>query len=99
MYDANHYKSWSGLKKQLTELKHNWNTDATLCDWDFLEAAANYLQLPVQAALVSDNFLIRILAVMDRRVGKRTIEHIRKCGEYKKYPEWVQQFYELRFGA
>lgn len=38
----------------------------------------------------------RVLAIMDRRVGKRTLEEIKNAGEYKSYPEWVQQFYKLR---
>lgn len=38
----------------------------------------------------------RVLAIMDRRVGKRTLEEIKNTGEYKSYPEWVQQFYKLR---
>ncbi len=33
---------------------------------------------------------------MDKRVGKRTLEKIKETEEYKEYPEWVRQFYELR---
>lgn len=44
----------------------------------------------------NENYLIRFLAIMDRRVGKRTLEKIRNADLYKEYPEWVQQFYRLR---
>ena len=37
-----------------------------------------------------------ILAILDKRVGKRTLEKIKEAEEYKKHPEWVRQFYELR---
>ncbi len=79
------------------ELKQKWNRDAILSDYDFLEAAMEFLQLPIKDALQSDNYLIRVFAIMDKRVGKRTLEAIKKGGEYKSYPEWVRQFYELRF--
>jgi len=52
--------------------------------------------MSIQAALQSENYIIRILAVMDRRVGKRTLMRIAADKEYEKYPVWVQQFYELR---
>lgn len=165
MYEGNHYKSWSGLKKQLTGmlcdelkdrisynlvryhqvhnsygrvaillddrelaafswremyqqdddtgalwdfekgtvedggeeiLKEKWNCDATYSDYDFLEAATGYLQMPVKDALESGNYLIRIFAVMDRRVGRRTLDKIRQDGRYLDLPEWVGQFYRLR---
>lgn len=33
---------------------------------------------------------------MDRRVGKRTLTCIADEAEYREYPGWVRQFYELR---
>ena len=53
--------------------------------------------MPIGEALISDNCLIRIFAILDRRVGKRTIKQIQDGEKYKTYPEWVQQFYKLRF--
>jgi len=40
--------------------------------------------------------IIRLLAILDKRVGKRTLQKIKEAEEYKRYPEWVRQFYELR---
>lgn len=81
------------------ELKEKWNLEATLTDYDFLEAATEFLQLSIQDALQSKNYLIRVFAIMDKRVGKRTLEAIRQAGEYTTYPEWVRQFYELRMNS
>ncbi len=78
-------------------LKKKWEKEGTLSDWDFLQAATDFLQLSITEALESDNCLIRIFAILDRRVGKRTIMRIKDSGIYKSYPEWVQQFYKLRF--
>lgn len=74
-----------------------WNDQATFSDYDFLFAATKYLQLSIQEALESDNSLLRVFAIMDKRVGKRTLERLRLEGTYRQYPEWVQQFYRLRW--
>lgn len=79
-----------------SEFKEKWNNEATFFDYDFLSAATKYLQLSIKDALKSENSLIRVFAIMDRRVGKRTLEKIRNVYSYKEYPEWVQQFYRLR---
>ena len=79
------------------ELKNKWEKDGTLSEWDFLQSATDFLQMSIADALTSENCLIRIFAILDRRVGKRTIQKIQDSGVYKTYPEWVQQFYWLRF--
>ena len=79
------------------DLRSKWEKEGTLSEWDFLQAATDFLQMPIADALKSDNCLIRIFAILDRRVGKRTIRQIQDSGIYKTYPEWVQQFYKLRF--
>ena len=79
------------------DLKEKWDKDGTISDWDFLQGATDFLQIPVSDALISDNYLIRVFAILDRRVGKRTLRKIYDSEEYKSYPEWVQQFYKLRF--
>ena len=68
----------------------------TFSDCDFLSAATEYLQLSIKDALESENYLIKVFAIMYRRVGKRTLEKIRNANLYKEYPEWEQQFYRLR---
>ena len=79
------------------ELKNKWEKGGTLSEWDFLQAATDFLQMPIADALTCDNCLIRIFAILDRRVGSRTIKQIQDSEIYKTYPEWVQQFYTLRF--
>ncbi len=79
-----------------SELKEKWDNEATFSDYDFLSAATEYLQLSIKDALESENYLIKVFAIMDRRVGKRTLDKIRNGELYKEYPEWVQQFYRLR---
>ena len=77
--------------------KEKWMPHCTLCEWDFIHAITVYLKTDIIAALHSDNYLLRVFAYMDRRVGKRTLFKIKD--EVEKLPEWVKQFYELRCEA
>jgi len=79
------------------ELKKKWDADGTYHDMDFLSAATAFLQQPIREALSSDNGIIRIFAIVDRRVGKRTLQKIRAAGVDQGLPGWVRQFYELRY--
>lgn len=94
------HKQWeeTGIwNSDAPELKDRWEKDGILSEWDFLQAATDFLQMPIGEALISENCLIRIFAILDRRVGRRTIQQIQDSEEYKTFPEWVQQFYMLRF--
>lgn len=78
------------------KLKKKWDENATYCDMDFLSAATAFLNTPIEEALYSDNYIFRIFAILDRRVGKRTLRKIADAEDYRSYPAWVKQFYELR---
>ena len=56
-----------------------------------------YLKTDVVHALHSDNYLLRVFAYMDRRVGKRTLIKIKD--ELESLPHWVRQFYIIRCEA
>ena len=61
---------------------------------DFGIALNEYLSVNINDAISSDNLLVRMLAVMDRRVGKRTLHKIKTS--ISDLPEWLQYFYQLR---
>ena len=86
-------KDWFELYE---EMKPGWAENCTLCEWDFLSAVLEFRNLSIQDALNSEDYIIKVLAILDKRVGKRTLQKIKEAEEYKKYPEWVRQFYELR---
>lgn len=86
-------KDWFALYE---EMKPGWAETCTLCEWDFLSAVLKFRNLSIQDALISEDYIIKILAILDKRVGKRTLHMIKESEEYKHYPKWVQQFYELR---
>ena len=83
-------------KEEHQRLDREFAENGVLSEWDFLKAATKFLQMPIADALRSEDWLVRIFAVMDGRVGKRTLQKLAESEEYKSYPEWVLRFYELR---
>ena len=86
-------------KEEYQKLNREFAEKGILSEWDFLQAATDFLQMPIADAFNSENYLVKILAVMDRRIGKRTLQKLAANEEYKSYPEWVRRFYELRLSA
>ena len=80
-------------------MKPQWDANCTYCDMDFLNAVLGFRNLSIQDALNSDDYIIKILAILDKRVGKRTLQKIALAEGYKQYPAWARQFYELRLGV
>lgn len=65
--------------------------------WDVMAGIHEFLAQPIQLSLKSSNYIVRMLAILDGRVGKRTLI---KLAEYYSYlPQWLKQFYELRFAV
>lgn len=78
-------------------LRAAWDEEGVYCELDFLRAAAAFLDLPIQSALESEDCIVRILAILDRRVGRRTLQRIRE--QSPDLPAWVRQFYDLRLST
>lgn len=91
------YKGTTDAFDEDPQVVEQWKQNATFSDGDFLYAATRFLQMNIGDALICSDFLVRIFAILDQRVGKRTLRKIRDAGEYREYPDWVRQFYELRF--
>ncbi|MGE7185872.1 SF0329 family protein [Peribacillus sp. NPDC006672] len=65
--------------------------------YDFFDAVEEYFNLPIEKALKSDDMVIKILSLVDRRVGKRTLEGMKESIQNEK--EIIQYFYNLRCEA
>ena len=86
---------WAGFWETLSRLPLNERTEYT--DGEFCQALEQYRNQPIQDSLSSDNPIVRMFSVMDRRVGKRTLK---KLGDPENVrPEWLREFYQLRFSA
>ena len=65
--------------------------------YHFTDALREYLQAPVQESIRSENPAVRMFAVLDRRIGKRTLTRL--SGTVSHQPEWLQPLYRARFSA
>lgn len=66
-------------------------------DEDFAMALMEYRCLEAPESIVSDDPVVRMFAVLDRRIGKRTLEKLAK--EVERQPEWLKPYYLLRLEA
>lgn len=64
---------------------------------EFAGALRAYRMLDIAASLTSDDPNVRMLALLDRRVGKRTLTRLRE--EAAMWPDWLRAFYDLRAAA
>lgn len=63
----------------------------------FYAAFEEFSTQSIEDSLNSENALVRMFAVLDRRVGKRRLPELaeKMCGE----PEWLKRFYLIRLEA
>ncbi len=85
------YEFWSLLDK------YSLNERTEYKDSEFTEALAEYRNQDIKNSFESDNPIVRMFAILDRRVGKRTLEKLKDMLD--EQPEWLKQFYLLRFEA
>ena len=72
--------------------------DGKFAVWEVGDALDRYMdELPVDEALASRDTLMRLFAVLDRRVGKRRLPLL--AAAVQNEPEWLQFFYRLRLEA
>lgn len=66
-------------------------------DEEFCQALETYRNQNIQNSIQSKNPLVRMFAILDRRIGKRTISKMQNVID--EQPEWLRKFYELRIDA
>lgn len=66
------------------------------CD-EFCEALTEYRNQDIKISIQSDNPIVRMFAVLDRRLGKRSLEKLKATLD--EQPEWLKQLYILRLEA
>lgn len=84
---------WAEFWQLLDKLPMNARTEYT--DEEFCNALEQYRNQNIQDSIFSENPLVRMFAVLDRRLGKRTLEKLKNT--VSDQPEWLQQFYLLRY--
>ena len=84
------HEYWGGFWNTMKKYPMSMRTEYT--DDEFCNALEKYRNNDIQNSIVSDNPIIRMFAILDKRIGKRTIDKL----NVSEQPEWLQVFYELR---
>ena len=79
---------WDALKKYPMEARTEYT------DEEFCAALEGYRNQSIQKSVYSKNPIVKMFALLDKRVGRRTLEKIEE--EIHSQPEWVRFFYEVR---
>ena len=82
------------LKDWCDEVAGEFHNNGIFEPGDFGVALNEYFENSIEQSLNSDDLLVRLLAILDRRTGKRTLERIKPT--INDLPEWLQYFYNLR---
>ncbi|MBV9929060.1 MAG: hypothetical protein JOZ96_28875 [Acidobacteria bacterium] len=102
VFSCKHYpREWAGAEAYYGGLRGEQVTDFLKAreihgPGDFGNAMRAYLDMPVGEALNSSDPLVRAFALVDRRVGKRTLEKFEISDAEHTL---VKAFYDLRRGA
>ena len=86
---------WAEFWELLEKYPIDRRTEYT--DEEFCKALETYRNQDIQESIGSLNPIVRMFAILDRRVGKRTLVKIKD--EVETLPEWVKKFYNLRCEA
>ena len=71
--------------------------DGILSAYDFPWLIQKYLNQPIEDSLNDEEPVVRMFAILDRRVGKRRLIEIAE--RIHEQPEWLQPIYRLRLDA
>ncbi|MFV0351136.1 MAG: hypothetical protein ACK5JF_02340 [Oscillospiraceae bacterium] len=66
-------------------------------DNEFCDALKKYRNQAIKESINSNNPIERMFAILDRRIGKRTIVNINHSLDIQ--PEWLKFVYDLRFDS
>ena len=66
-------------------------------DAEFCSALKEYRNQKIQDSINSENPLVRMFAVLDKRIGKNTLIKVKET--IANQPEWLQTIYRLRIEA
>ena len=98
-------REWTGKEdlydeenRQTEETARRRAADEGFVDsFDIPQAIRKYLNQDISASLSDEDPVVRLFAILDRRVGKRRLQGISE--HVWEHPAWLQTFYRLRLDA
>ena len=96
--------AWKKLTGQGFEIRYiddvchvPFTTREEYTDWEFSDALQAYRNQPIVQSIASENPIIRMFAIVDRRIGKRRLERLKD--EVDQQPKWLRLLYVARLQA
>ena len=83
---------WTGFQELLGKYPMNARSEYT--DGEFADALEKYRNSDIKASLLSDDPIVKMFALLDRRAGKRTLDAMGDV--IAQGPEWLKQVYKFR---
>ncbi len=84
---------WDGFPGLMEQVSADKRTEYT--DGEFCAALKEYRSQGIHESIMSDNAIVFMFAVLDRRTGRRSLPLLRVQSE--KHPQWVRDIIEIRF--
>lgn len=86
---------WQGFWDLLDEHPMEMRTEYT--DDEFAEALEKYRNSDIQECIQSSNLLVKMFAILDRRIGRRTLDKLAE--DIENEADWIQEIYRFRLQA
>ncbi len=83
---------WAEFRDLLEKYPMNARSEYT--DGEFARALEKYRNSDIRTGLLSDDPIVRMFAILDRRAGKRTLREM--ADTIAEGPEWLKRVYEFR---
>lgn len=86
---------WDEFWELLDRISLNERTEYT--DQEFAEALEQYRNQKISDSINSESAIVRMFAVLDRRIGRRKLTDIKS--KIDEQPDWLKPIYNLRLTA
>lgn len=86
---------WDEFWELLRKIPLSERTEYT--DKEFCDALTLYRNQDIKASVESENPLIKMFALLDRRIGKKTLVNLKD--QINLFPEWLRVIYKIRVDA
>ncbi|MFJ5762544.1 hypothetical protein ACIQAA_26135 [Neobacillus sp. NPDC093182] len=83
---------------EIVEQAHNLiKAEGVFEQYDFFDSLEEYFSSSIEKSLISTDMVIKILSLIDRRIGKRTLQKLNES--IKSENDIIKYFFELRCDA